>query len=195
MTGFASPLFAIALLAGTCLTLSSCGREVVADRADEAELPEQGPRASQAASVSQEIHTTTVSVRYFRPVARGREGLFGQVVPFGETWTPGANRATYIELTGDVLVNGTPLEAGRYSIWVTPREEGAWPLVFSTEWDMFHQPYPDGTEALVLDVSPEAGDHMESLAVYFPAVDGYEATLRFHWGETVIPLHLEVPHS
>jgi hypothetical protein len=195
MTRSRSLLSAAALLAATCLPLSSCGLEEVGDQPDEIDLPEQGPRPSQAASVSQDIHTTTVSVHYFRPVARGREALFGQVVPFGETWTPGANRATYIELTGDVLVNGTLLEAGRYSIWVTPTEESPWPLVFSTEWDMFHQPYPEGTEALVLDVSPEAGDHMESLAVYFPAVEGYQATLRIHWGDTVLPLNLEVPHS
>jgi hypothetical protein len=185
----------VALLSAACLTLSSCGRADVATGADEIELPEQGPRPSQAASVSQDIHTTSVSVHYFRPVARGRDGLFGRVIPWRETWTPGANRATYIEITDDVLVNGTLLEAGRYSIWVTPTEEGTWPLVFSTEWDMFHQPYPQGTEALVLDVTPESGEHMESLAVYFPSVDGYKATLRIHWGETVIPLSLEVPHA
>lgn len=195
MTGTGSLPSLVALCAAVALGLVGCGPQGGADASEEIELPQQGPRPSQAASVSQHIHTTVVSVHYYRPVARGREGLFGQVVPWGETWTPGANRATYVELTGDVLVNGSLLEAGRYSIWVTPTEDAAWPFVFSSEWDMFHQPYPEGTEVLRLDVEPGVGPHMESLAVYFPAVDGYQATLRIHWGETVLPLQLEVPHD
>ena len=33
---------------------------------------------------------------------------------------------------------------------------------------------------------------MEVLAYYFPVVGPYEATLRFHWGPTIIPLRIEV---
>ena len=34
---------------------------------------------------------------------------------------------------------------------------------------------------------------METLAFYFPAVDGKKAELVFHWGTTVVPLAIEVP--
>jgi hypothetical protein len=33
---------------------------------------------------------------------------------------------------------------------------------------------------------------MEVLAFYFPVVGPYSTTLRFHWGEVVVPLEVEV---
>ena len=32
---------------------------------------------------------------------------------------------------------------------------------------------------------------MEALAFYFPVVEGLTATLNLHWGEVIVPLHLE----
>ena len=34
---------------------------------------------------------------------------------------------------------------------------------------------------------------METLAFYFPVVDGKKAELVLHWGTTVVPLAIEVP--
>jgi len=34
---------------------------------------------------------------------------------------------------------------------------------------------------------------METLTFYFPTVDGKDATLRLHWGETMMPLSIRVP--
>lgn len=150
---------------------------------------QSGPRASQEGSVSQRIHTATVTLEYSRPVARGRE-LFGALVPWDSVWNPGANRATTLETTEPLLVDERPLAAGRYSLWVTPRREGPWSVVFSRDWDVYHVPYPEGHDALQLEVEPEAGEHMETLAFYFPVVDGAEAVLRLHWGTTVLPLSL-----
>lgn len=36
---------------------------------------------------------------------------------------------------------------------------------------------------------------MEVLAFYFPVVERYDATLRFHWGDIVVPLRFEVPEG
>lgn len=34
---------------------------------------------------------------------------------------------------------------------------------------------------------------METLAFYFPVVDSTSAELVMHWGETVIPVHIDAP--
>jgi len=34
---------------------------------------------------------------------------------------------------------------------------------------------------------------METLAFYFPVVDGRKAELVLHWGTVVVPLSIEVP--
>ena len=33
---------------------------------------------------------------------------------------------------------------------------------------------------------------MESMAYYFPVVDGKDATLRLHWGTVIVPLAIKV---
>lgn len=148
-------------------------------------------RRSQHGSVSQTVNSTEISLRYNRPVARGRT-LFGGVVRYGRLWNPGADSATQIEFSRDVEVAGEPLPAGAYTLWAIP-DTAAWTIIFSTATDVWHVPYPgEQRDALRLEVAPTTGDHMETLAFYFPVVGPSSATLRLHWGTTVIDLPIEV---
>ena len=53
---------------------------------------------------------------------------------------------------------------------------------------MWHTPYPRGRDALRVQVRPQAGSHMETLAFYFPVVEGMDAVLHLHWGTTVVAI-------
>lgn len=166
------------------LAISACERGISGD---------QIPR-SQHGTVSQRVAQAEIRIVYNRPVARGRT-LFGPdgIVPYGEEWNPGADQATSIDLDRDVTIDGQPLAAGKYSIWAIPRAD-RWTIIFSERGDVFHVPYPGAEhDVLRIDVAPAVGDHMETLAFYFPVVDGREATLRLHWGETVVPLSIVAP--
>ena len=154
-------------------------------------LPLDQVAKSQAGSVSQRVANTDITVTYNRPVARGR-ALFGALVPYNEVWNPGADQATAIAFSRDVQVNAARLAAGKYSVWVIPRPE-MWTVIFSRAADVYHTPYPgEAEDALRLDVKPEPGPHIETLTFYFPTVDGKDATLRLHWGETMVPLSIRV---
>ena len=157
----------------------------------EGQKPQPGPKPSQRGTVSQRINDTTVTIDYSRPVARGRE-LFGKLVPYGRVWCPGADDATTIEVTTDVTVNGEALPKGKYSVWAEPNAE-KWVMIFNKVPNVFHTRYPAGQDALRIDVAPRAGAHMETLAFYFPAVDGRKAELAFHWGTVVVPMTIDVP--
>ncbi|HTM02275.1 MAG TPA: DUF2911 domain-containing protein [Vicinamibacterales bacterium] len=155
-------------------------------------LPLDQVAKSQAAAVSQRIANTEITITYSRPVARGR-ALFGALVPYDEVWDPGADQATAIAVSRDVRINTAPLAAGKYSLWAIPRAD-RWTVIFSKAADVYHTPYPgEAQDALRLDVRPEQGPHMEALTFYFPTVDGKDATLRLHWGETMVPLSIRVP--
>ena len=119
---------------------------------------------------------------------RGRE-LFGKLVPWDSVWHPGADSATRVKFSRDVVLNGKPIAAGEYSIWLIPRENKPWTLIFNRRAHVFHTPYPGiRSDALRLDIVPETGAHMESLAIYFPVVLKEEASMRIHWGSTFIPI-------
>ena len=68
-------------------------------------LPASSQQASQHAVVAQTVYTTVITMEYDRPVARGRE-LFGALVEWDAIWTPGANRASWIDFSKPVNVEG-----------------------------------------------------------------------------------------
>lgn len=148
-------------------------------------------RASQRGSVTQRIADTTITLDYSRPVARGRE-LFGKLVPWGRIWCPGADNATTIEVSTAVKIDGKDLPAGKYSLWAEPGED-RWTLIFNRDHAVWHTRYPEGQDALRIEATPRTGSQMETLAFYFPVVDGRKAELVLHWGTVVVPISIEVP--
>jgi hypothetical protein len=152
---------------------------------------EQPPRANQHGSVTQQIADTTVTVEYNRPVARGRE-LFGALVPWGRIWCPGADTCTTIQVSTDVKVDDQKLAAGTYSLWAEPQPD-QWTVIFNRTQPVFHTRYPAGQDALRIQATPRKGSPMETLAFYFPLVDGKHAELVLHWGTTIVPLTIDVP--
>jgi hypothetical protein len=155
----------------------------------------QGYPFSQRGSVTQMVAFTKISVAYGRPVARGR-ALFGALVPWDSVWHPGADSATRITFSRDVLIEGKPLHAGEYSLWLIPRETGPWIVIFSRAAHVFHKPYPGARfDVLRVEVTPEQVSQIESFAIYFPMVLRDEAVLRLHWGTTAIPLRIKAPYK
>ena len=80
---------------------------------------------------------TYVRIVYGRPYKRGRNNIFGTkesgaLVPYGERWRTGANEATEITVTRDVLVGGKKLPADTYSLSTTPGPE-TWTLHFNSK--------------------------------------------------------------
>ena len=129
-------------------------------------------------------------------MARGRL-LFGDsgVAKWNAIWHPGADSATHISFDHDVLVEDRPLAAGEYSLWLLPRNGSAWTVIFNRTARTFHTPYPgSATDVLRVDVVPELGAHMESLAIYFPQVLRDSTVMRIHWGETMVPVRIRSPY-
>lgn len=148
-------------------------------------------RASEAASVSQTVDGTTITLTYSRPAARGRQ-LFGDVVPYGVVWTPGANWATTFAADRDVRLNGVDVPAGEYSVWMIPRD-GAWTLTLNPEARLFHFQKPDSAaDQIHVAVQPERASHVEILTWSFPAIAGDGALLAMNWGETRVPVNVVV---
>ncbi|HEX5073561.1 MAG TPA: DUF2911 domain-containing protein [Gemmatimonadaceae bacterium] len=150
--------------------------------------------ASEKGSVTQTVDGTTITIEYYRPVARGRTP-FPDVVHWGRMWTPGANWATTLDVDQPIRLNGNLLPKGKYSVWMIPQPD-EWTVILNRDARRFHtQPPASSDEELRLTVKPATGAPMETLAFYFPVVTRDGATLDLHWGTTVIPLRITVTPS
>jgi hypothetical protein len=152
--------------------------------------PAAAQRLSEKATVAQNVAGTLVTVEYSRPVARGRDSIFGKVVTWGEQWTPGADWATTVEVDRDVRVEGRLLPTGKYSLWMKVRPD-TWTVTFHRQWRVFHVNRPDTADAaLRLVVRPDSGAATEVLTFDFPEMETGATTLRFRWGTVVVPLRI-----
>lgn len=151
--------------------------------------------ASEHGMVQQRVDGTTITIEYYRPQRRGRDNLFGGVVKWGSTWTPGANWATTIDVDHDVRIDGHALAKGRYSIWMVPQPT-AWTVILSTAWKRFHVQGPDPSAPQVtFTVTPDSTPMVDVLTFSFPAVAPDSTTLLLQWGTTAVPLHIAVTPS
>ena len=156
----------------------------------------QGYPFSQRSILVQSVAFTEITVQYGRPVARGRT-LFADsgLVRYGNIWHPGADSATRITFSQDVLLEGKPVKAGEYTLWLIPRNGVPWTLIVSTAARVFHEPYPGAARDLFrIEIAAERTAHMESMAIYFPMVLRDEAVMRIHWGEWALPIRIKAPY-
>ena len=82
-------------------------------------------------TVTYQKNDLKLEVFYNRPYKKERV-IFGNLVPFNEVWRTGANEATTFETTEDILVDGSLLKAGKYTLWTIPMKD-SWKIMFNTK--------------------------------------------------------------
>ena len=78
-------------------------------------------KASPAMTAEGSVGDAKITVNYSSPAVKGRM-IWGDLVPLGQVWRAGANEATTITTTKDILVEGQKLPAGTYSFFIIPGE-------------------------------------------------------------------------
>lgn len=112
------------------------------------------PRPSPLAITTMKYDDTYIKLTYSQPHKRGRD-IFGGLVPYGHIWRTGANEATEITLTGDVLIQNDTLRAGTYSIFTIPQKD-KWTIIINEEvgqWGSYN--YNQEADVMRFDVPTE----------------------------------------
>lgn len=90
-------------------------------------------RPSPPAEISKTISGgISVSINYSQPAVKGRT-IWGGLVPYSEVWRTGANEATWIEVSEDVMICESKLPKGKYSLFTIPGEQ-EWIIIFNKKW-------------------------------------------------------------
>lgn len=161
-------------------------------------------RASLHASVSQTIGVETeITFDFSRPGVKGRK-IWGELVPYGLApgnkysnekpypWRAGANENTTMTTSSDVLVDGQPLPAGKYSIHMIPSEKD-WIVIFNKVtdgWGSFA--YDEAQDALRVTVTPVDAPFQEWLRFGFDDLAGTSAVAFLHWEKLKVPFTIAV---
>ncbi|MBC7843650.1 MAG: DUF2911 domain-containing protein [Gemmatimonadaceae bacterium] len=65
------------------------------------------------------VGSAHITLDYGRPAMRGRE-IWGTLVPMDTTWRFGANAAAQFRTDKTLVIGGTPIDAGFYTLWLYP---------------------------------------------------------------------------
>jgi hypothetical protein len=154
-------------------------------------------RASEIGTISQTIDGTRISVEYSRPRARGRENLFGtKFVRWGETWTPGANWATTLEVSKPVVIEGHPVAKGKYSVWMVVKQDSLWTVVLEPRHHLYHMDPPDSNATQVrIPVRARSAPFTDVLTWSMPEIRMDGGTLAMQWERVRVPLSITVQPS
>jgi VCBS repeat-containing protein len=149
------------------------------------------PQPSPGASVSQVIGTTDVSVKYSRPLLRGRD-VFGGVVAYDKVWRTGANGTNQITFSNDVMIAGQKLAAGTYGIFSIPTA-GDWTLIFNKDITAQEQNYSQEKDALRVTVKPVSIAKTEAFTIDFTGLSDSTADMNIYWSDKkiVAPITIE----
>jgi hypothetical protein len=133
-----------------------------------------------------------VRITYGRPSVNDRV-IFADdgLVPYGEVWRTGANEATTISFSSDVMIEGESLSAGTYSLYTIPGAD-TWTIIFNNTANQWGTNYDESQDALRVEVSPMSGDTREMMMFSFVEVTDTKGTCVLHWADTRVPFEIEV---
>jgi len=149
------------------------------------------PDASPAASVSQTIGITNVTISYHRPAVNKRE-VWGKLVPYGQVWRAGANMNTTITFSSPVTLGGKQIPAGTYGLHTIPTDKD-WTIILSANsnnWGSFS--YDEKQDVLRFPATPRPADFEERLEYTFENVGENSGTAVLHWEKLAVPFTIDV---
>jgi len=149
------------------------------------------PDASPAATVSQTIGITNVTISYHRPAVNKRE-VWGKLVPYNEVWRAGANMNTTISFSSPVTLGGKQIPAGTYGLHTIPTASD-WTIILSANynnWGSFS--YDEKQDVLRFKATPRPADFEERLEYRFENVAENAGTAVLHWEKLEVPFTIDV---
>jgi len=156
--------------------------------------PIRTPQPSTTTSVKQEFALGNVEISYSRPNMRGRT-IFGDLVPYNAVWRTGANSATTISFSDEVIIGGTKVAPGKYGLLTIPGAN-EWTVIISKQTDVSSPAqYKQDQDVVRVKATPmEMPFDIETFTIMFNNVASSQMDLMFLWAKTavVVPIKADI---
>jgi hypothetical protein len=147
------------------------------------------PKASPAAKVQQKVGLADIQIEYGRPSAKGRV-IFGELIPYGQTWRLGANENTKITSSEALIFGKDTLKAGTYALFAKPGQS-TWEFYFYTDYSNWGLPEKWEDAKVALTVSAPvlvSKDMTENLSIQFDDLQYNGAKIVVSWDHTKVSI-------
>ena len=147
---------------------------------------DKSKRASPPASASQTIPSgAKITIDYSQPSLKGRT-IGKDVEPnAGKVWRMGANEATVFQTDKDVMIEGKPLPAGKYSLFGI-MDGSDFTLIFNKAYNIWGTTYEQNKSKDALQVKVKASMENNSVEKLKYTIDPSGKVI-LYWGKLMVP--------
>jgi hypothetical protein len=115
-------------------------------------LAQPKPRVSPQETITADVDGNSLKLVYSRPYSKDPKSgeirkIWGKLVPYGKVWRTGANEATLLTTSQPIVLGGTEIPAGTYSLFTVPNEDGTAKLIINKRTGQWGVPYDETKEA------------------------------------------------
>jgi hypothetical protein len=129
-------------------------------------LMAQQKRISPHETVSKAIDGNRVTIIYGRPYTKDpttgqNRKIWGELVPYGEVWRTGADEATLLITQKPIIIGGTTIPAGAYTLRTLPNEDGTAKLIINKQigqWGIGPGSYDQEQDVARIDLKKDVLD-------------------------------------
>ena len=146
------------------------------------------PQPSTTQTVKQDFGLGGIELSYSRPNMKGRK-IFGDLVPFDKVWRTGANSATTLTFSDEVIIGGTKIPAGKYGLLTIP-SANEWTIIITKQTDVTSPAaYKQDMDVVRVKVKPMALPwSFETFGMSFENIKDNSCELMIAWDKTLVSL-------
>ena len=150
------------------------------------------PSASTSQTIKQEFGLGTIEIAYSRPNAKGR-AIFGDLVPFDAVWRTGANNATTVSFSEEVMIGDKKIAPGKYGLLSIPGKN-EWTLIITKQVDVTSpSAYKQEQDVVRIAVKPtNVSSPVETFTISVENVKTNSADIVISWEKTTVALPVKV---
>ncbi|MDP1568984.1 MAG: DUF2911 domain-containing protein [Vicinamibacterales bacterium] len=111
-------------------------------------------RASPHETVTAEIDGATISITYGRPYMKGRQ-VAGGLIPYDKVWRTGADEATTLQTSRDLMFGPAHVSAGSVTLWTLASQTGPWKLILNKQTGQWGTAYDEKQDLSRVDMRVE----------------------------------------
>ena len=150
------------------------------------------PSASTSQTIKQEFGLGTIEISYSRPNAKGR-AIFGDLVPFDAVWRTGANNATTVSFSEEVMIGDKKIAPGKYGLLSIPGKN-EWTLIITKQVDVTSpSAYKQEQDVVRVAVKPTiVSSPVETFTISIVNVKTNSADIVISWEKTAVILPVRV---
>ena len=131
------------------------------------------------------INGNHIHIEYNSPGVKGRT-IWGGLVAYDKVWATGAHKATHIQFTKEITINGNNIPAGQYAFFTIPGQE-KWTVILNSRFDQhLADDYNEKEDVVRIEVKPEQHAMTPRLTYAVEKTGEKSGEIRMNWEKLMI---------